>query len=335
MMSSSPDPNTPEASHAPDAPETSQSPEDPSSRAREASRPLIFGEALFDHFPDGSRVLGGAPFNVAWHLRGFKAHPLLVSAVGQDEAGEEILERMEEWGMDRQGVQRHPELPTGKVQAQLRDGDVRYRIQEHQAYDAIRKKALPTSPVLDRTDLLYHGTLALREATNRETLGHLRDTLPCPILLDVNLREPWWTREGVNRLLEEADWVKMNREEASLLSGRTIDEREDLLRAARDLQSRHGIRNLVVTLGEEGALGLDAREAVWQEAPEVRDAVDTVGAGDAFSAVMVLGIQQAWALADTLRRAAEFAAELCRFRGAIPDEPHLYSGHLRRWQDGV
>jgi len=63
-------------------------------------RPLIFGEVLFDHFPDGARVPGGAPFNVAWHLQGFKAHPLLISGVGADAAGDELLDRMARWGMD-------------------------------------------------------------------------------------------------------------------------------------------------------------------------------------------------------------------------------------------
>ena len=76
-------------------------------------RPILIGEVLFDCFPDGSRVLGGAPFNVAWHLQAFGLDPLLISRVGADQAGDEVLAAMESWGMDRTGVQRDEELPTG------------------------------------------------------------------------------------------------------------------------------------------------------------------------------------------------------------------------------
>lgn len=81
--------------------------------------PVIFAEALFDHVPDGSRVLGGAPFNVAWHLRGFKADPLLVTAVGEEREGEEILRCMADWGLNTSGVQIHSSRTMG-----LDDDDV-------------------------------------------------------------------------------------------------------------------------------------------------------------------------------------------------------------------
>mgnify|MGYP006277524771 CR=1 FL=1 len=294
-------------------------------------RPLIFGEALFDHFPDGSRVLGGAPFNVAWHLRGLGGDPLLVTAVGRDEEGREILARMEEWGMDTSGVQVHPRRPTGRVEARTRDGEVTYEIEGGQAYDAVTQSGLPPSEVLRDVDLLYHGTLALREETSRKTLEHLRETLLRPVLLDVNLRDPWWSPEEVHSMLARAEWVKMNREEASLLGTVDVEKRDDLLEAGRSLQNHWEIRHLVVTLGSRGALGLDAREAVWEEAPEVTEMVDTVGAGDAFSTVLALGIHGGWGLSTILRRATEFAADLCRIQGAVPDDPALYETHLERW----
>ena len=78
-------------------------------------QPLIFGEVLFDRFPDGSEVLGGAPFNVAWHLQGFGLRPRLISRIGEDRAGRRVVEAMDRWGLDTAGVQRDLRRPTGAV----------------------------------------------------------------------------------------------------------------------------------------------------------------------------------------------------------------------------
>jgi len=299
----------------------------------EVFRPLIFGEALFDHFPDGSKVLGGAPFNVAWHLRGFKADPVTVTAVGKDSDGAEILRRMGAWGMDTSGVQVHPSRPTGQVTARMVDGEPRYEIEPGQAYDAIAVEGLPPPPVLSGVRLLYHGSLGVRETTSRRALRFLRETLNVPILMDVNLRDPWWDRDGIFALLEGTDWVKVSREEAGILSNRAVKDDDDLMAAARDLRSRCGIGTLVVTMGSDGAVAFRDGEVHRAEAPPVEDVVDPVGAGDAFSAVLAMGIHGAWPLEDALHRAVAFSAELLRFQGATAESPRLYARHLRRWSD--
>ena len=97
-------------------------------------RPVIFGEVLFDHFADGSRILGGAPFNVAWHLRGFNSNPLVISAVGDDAEGREILERMTSWDLMTHGVQVDRKHPTGRVTATVVDGENRFEIAPGQAW---------------------------------------------------------------------------------------------------------------------------------------------------------------------------------------------------------
>jgi fructokinase len=294
-------------------------------------RPLIFGEALHDHFPDGSKVLGGAPFNVAWHLQGFKAGPLMVTAVGEDSDGEEILERMAGWGMSTSGVQIHPTRPTGRVTARMEDGEPRYEIEARQAYDAISRESLPPPRELERVQMLYHGSLGIREERSRETLDHLRRTLQVPALLDVNLRDPWWNREVLVSRTRGADCVKVNREEAEILAGLPARGEAELLATARSLHSDLEIGTLVVTLGADGALAVRSDEVHRQEAPPLAEVVDPVGAGDAFSAVLALGMHERWAVETILRRATEFAAELCRVRGAILEDPDVYARHLRRW----
>ncbi|MBT8395422.1 MAG: carbohydrate kinase [Gemmatimonadetes bacterium] len=294
-------------------------------------RPLVFGEALFDHFPDGSRVLGGAPFNVAWHLRGFKTDPLMVSGVGEDPEGKEILDRMASWGMARSGIQVHPTRPTGKVTAHLDGDQPSYDIEPEQAYDAVGIDGLPPEADLRRTALLYHGSLGLREATAARTLIHLKKQLGTPVFVDVNLRDPWWSPQGTHNQIRGADWVKVNLEEASRLAGLPTDTEAALLETAGFLKQELDIKNLVVTMGEDGAWAFTEDGVTRQRAVVVADIVDTVGAGDGFSSVLALGIHGRWPVSLTLRRASEFAGELCRIRGAIPDDSDLYLRYLRRW----
>jgi fructokinase len=294
-------------------------------------RPLIFGEALFDYFPDGSRVLGGAPFNVAWHLRGFKADPLMITAVGGDQDGAEILEKMESWGMDRSGVQLHPTRPTGRVTAHLDGGQPRYDIEPRQAYDAVSREGLPPRQRFERASLLYHGSLGLREATSRATLEYLKEMMGVPVLVDVNLRYPWWDPQETPERIRGAEWVKMNHEEVGFLAGRPVDTPERLAGAGEELMAGLAVQNLIVTRGANGALAFTNGGVTRQAAPVVEDIVDTVGAGDAFSAVLALGIHGNWPIGLTLQRATEFAGALCRIRGAIPNGSELYRFHLQRW----
>ena len=131
--------------------------------------PCFFGEILFDVFPDGHEVLGGAPFNVAWHLQGFGLAPLLISRVGADVAGERIRAAMAAWGMRLDGLQTDPEHPTGRVTVSLRDGEPSFEIVTDSAWDFIAADELP-----DLTPaLVYHGSLALRHPVSAAALEAL------------------------------------------------------------------------------------------------------------------------------------------------------------------
>ena len=131
--------------------------------------PCFFGEILIDVFPDGREVLGGAPFNVAWHLQGFGLAPLLISRVGADAAGERIRAAMAAWGMRLDGLQTDPEHPTGRVTVSLRDGEPSFDIVTDSAWDFISADELPDLiPAL-----VYHGSLALRHRVSAATLEAL------------------------------------------------------------------------------------------------------------------------------------------------------------------
>jgi sucrose-phosphate synthase len=295
-------------------------------------RPVIFGEVLFDHFPDGSRVLGGAPFNVAWHLRGFNSNPLVISAVGDDAEGREVLERMTSWDLMTHGVQSDPTHPTGRVTATVVDGENHFEIAPGQAWDCIQAGPALRTASEEPAGLLYHGTLALRSGQSWSTLQRLREETQAPSFIDINLRAPWWTKDKVEWCLSTADWLKLNEAELAMLTSAPIESFEKCRDAALGLARDHDIEGVIVTRGARGALSIVGGKQVFESAAApVKSLVDTVGAGDAFSAVVCLGLLQEWDHQTTLDRAAAFAADLCGIRGATTTDFGLYERHLGEW----
>jgi fructokinase len=288
-------------------------------------RPIMFGEVLFDLFPDGSVVLGGAPFNVAWHLQAFGLNPLLISRVGSDALGRQIRAAMNEWGMDCSGLQLDSAHKTGIVDITFTAGEPNFDIANNRAFDFIDRYALP--PL--RTDgPLYHGTLALRNPVSRDTLVELRQHSEGCSFVDVNLRPPWWNRELVLEQLAGACTIKLNHAELEkLMPGPTgLEARATTL--LRDM----GAQQLVVTSGKEGARLYGADGSMCQVAPEPASSlVDTVGAGDAFSAILLLGQISGWDLEDSMERAQGFASAIVGMRGAIVRNMGFYRQFIDRW----
>ncbi|WP_216918616.1 carbohydrate kinase [Synechococcus sp. CCAP 1479/9] len=293
----------------------------------------IFGEVLFDCFPDATEVLGGAPFNVAWHLRGFGLSPRLVSRVGGDARGERIRSAMGRWGLDASALQTDPCHPTGRVSVTLVDGEPRYAILSGSAYDFIDP---PEPAMVPAAGLLYHGTLALRHQPSASALTSLKSRHRGPIVLDVNLRRPWWSIETVLPLVDAADHVKLNAAELALLTpdGPPEDDRDALAASMHRFAERHRLETLVVTRGALGALHWRGGVIVSVAAAAAGPVVDTVGAGDGFAAVLLLGLSQGWPWAETVARAGDFAAALVSQRGATIDDPSLYAQFLASWGVG-
>ncbi len=291
--------------------------------------PLIFGEVLFDHFPGGETVLGGAPFNVGWHLQAFGADPLMITRIGADDQGARVAAAMRAWGMDDTGVQIDTARATGRVDVAMSGGEPSYTIRTDAAFDAISAAALP--PITGAA-LLYHGTLALRENTCRQALETLRQFCGAPVFLDVNLRAPWWTREQTLDLIAHARWVKLNIDELDALAE---GEGDAVSRAHRWIDS-FGLGLVIVTQGAEGAFAVEPSGRVTRPAPpRPGTVVDPVGAGDAFSATVITGLLNGWDLETTLDRAQAFACAVVGRRGAISADPRHYREFIRAWDLGV
>ncbi|MCL7487417.1 MAG: carbohydrate kinase [Desulfobulbaceae bacterium] len=287
--------------------------------------PLIFGEVLFDCFPDGREVLGGAPFNVAWNLQAFGQNPLFISRVGDDPQGLQIRKTMKSWSMNTDFVQYDPSRPTGRVEITLTNGEPRFAILPDQAYDHIS----PVFPQLkEKPVFLYHGSLALRDDGSRAALATLKRTCPCPIFLDVNLRQPWWNREHVLAMIEDAAWVKMNEDECYAL----FPEQDDSHSCGAMILDRFGPEGVFITMGSRGAAAFTPDSPPLSVAPDTATkVVDTVGAGDAFSSVLLLGIMLEWPLQLTLDRAQQFASGVVGQRGATSLDREFYQKFLHRW----
>jgi fructokinase len=291
-----------------------------------AARPLVFGELLFDEFADGSTRLGGAPLNVAWHLRGFGLDPLLVTRIGEDALGGLALERMRSALLDTRAVQVDGSRPTGRATVLDADGEApQFELPSDQAYDHIDRDQLPHVP-RGRFEILYHGTLAARSEHSAAALQAVRE-LGLPTFVDVNLRPPWWERGTVESLIGGARWLKVNVQELEELEdhsrGRTLLDR------AQRVRERFGLEAVIVTAGVEGAFGVTREDAITAAVDRVVAATDTVGAGDAVSAVVILGIVRGWSLTATLRRAVEFASSV---PSGILDDQAQYQRFLTLWR---
>lgn len=295
---------------------------------------ILFGEALADIFPDGP-VMGGAPLNVSCHLQAFGLHPMLITRTGTDEFHRKLIRLMRNAGMTVAGIQSDPHYPTGQVL--IKPGENGYghqfEILENQAYDFIDPVTAATAASSIEPDLVYFGTLAQRSRLSGSALETIfRYTPQAPRLLDINLRKPWYTQDTVRYSLTRADHVKVNEDELielpGLLNLHTRAPHDTASRLIEEFQ----LHTLLVTCGAEGAWLLD-QSGNEAETPGIADitVIDTVGAGDGFSAVFILGMLLGWPETSTLERANRFAAALCGIRGAIPESSEFYSPFLKDW----
>lgn len=297
----------------------------------------LFGEVLADVFADRS-VLGGAPYNVARHLRAFGLQPLLITRTGNDSLRDTLLAEMEELGMDSSGVQCDPIHSTGRVEVHMQDHGHRFDILPDQAYDYIHAGVTHMLTMAARPEMVYFGTLAQRNMESRLALDtFLSDAktsadAKSPRFLDINLRAPWYDAHSVRRSLQRADIVKLNEDELQELASMLKLSGLQPASWGQQLMERFALRYLIVTAGDQGAWlrTADGMEIRCPAAP-VSEFVDTVGAGDGFAAVYIFGQLMQWPLPQTMQRASAFASALCGVRGAVPATPDLYCRLMESW----
>jgi fructokinase len=293
------------------------------------SPPLIvgIGEILWDLLPAG-RQLGGAPANFAYHANALGAHGAVVSRVGDDDLGREILQRLDALGVDRTHVSTDPDYPTGTVDVRLDPAGVpTYVIHEPVAWDFLPNDA-PLQGLASRAAAVCFGSLAQRSPASRQSIRQfLRATPPtCLRVFDINLRQQYYSREVLEDSLRACDVLKLNDAELPVVS-RVLHVPGEAFQGpavsvARALLDRYLLRLVAVTRGPNGSLLL-VRGGQTSDHPgsPVTNLADTVGAGDAFTAALVMGLLAHRDL-DAINAAANrLAAYVCTQPGATPPIP--------------
>lgn len=277
-------------------------------------RVICFGEALWDVLGSSERP-GGAPMNVAYHLHRLGLESILVSRLGEDQAGERLSGVLKGWGLDTTFCQQDSRYPTGRVIAEAdARGDIHYEILYPVAWDFIAWEARLEEAVAGAAALVF-GTLALRNEPSRRTLLSLLEKASYRVL-DVNLRPPHYQEAHVVEWLGKADLVKLNEDELLVLSGwlgpaaQTEAERIGLLQKAAPRAE------IILTRGARGASYFTAGRVFQVEAMPVKVA-DTIGSGDAFLAGFLARKGDASPSAQ-LSFAAWLAAFVTAHAGACP-----------------
>ncbi len=302
---------------------------------------VVFGEALVDDFLT-EQIVGGAPFNVARHLAAFLSPQLMITCIGNDKNGAVVHAEFERFAMSEAGLQIDKMEETGRVVVERTAKTHRYVILPGQAYDYINpEKALEALEQVN-AGIIYFGTLAQRSPRSRDTLHALLEASNATRFLDLNLREGQYDERCVFHSLHAADIAKVNEEELQVLfnwyCGIHPDTppmgSEEVRAACAALVQLFSLDALIVTLGHRGSVYFDAdgEVIVHRDNPAPPFVIDTVGAGDAFAAMFLLGKVRGWALDKTLARANEFAGAICTVPGAVPRDLGFYDKWEAKWR---
>lgn len=272
------------------------------------------GELLWDMLPDG-KELGGAPANFAYHANFFGANATIISALGNDESGEEIYGLLKKRNLEYSiNIVNYP---TGWVSVKLDKGIPNYVIHENVAWDFIALKDA-VIPVLQKADAICFGTLSQRSKVSFETIQEAIKLVSKTALkvLDINLRQSFYTKNIIDASLKCANVVKLNDEELVILSKMFhLPTGQD--EACRQLLNQLNLKLLALTKGSEGSVLYTPNEISSYPTPKVT-VVDTIGAGDSFTAAMVMGLLNEKPLKQIHNEAIEHAAKVCASKGATP-----------------
>lgn len=294
------------------------------------SQPIVvgMGEALWDVLPEGKK-LGGAPANFAYHVSQFGLESRVVSAVGQDKLGAEILDNFRQKQL--YGLIETVPYPTGTVQVELdAEGVPCYDIKEGVAWDNI-----PYTQALDglarQTHAVCFGSLAQRSIVSRQTIHRFLDAMPDATdtlkIFDINLRQSFYSKEILCDSFRRCNVLKINDEELVTVSRMFGYPGIDLQDKCWILLAKYNLKMLILTCGVNGSYVFTPGHVSFVETPKVQVA-DTVGAGDSFTAAFTSAILRGRSVAEAHRLAVETSAYVCTQQGAMPVLPKTLTERL-------
>ncbi len=286
------------------------------------------GEALWDMLPEGKK-LGGAPANFAYHVAQLGLDSIAVSALGDDELGDEISEALEDKNMDF--LMPRVDYPTGTVQVEIdTDGVPAYEINEGVAWDNIPFIPEMIEIALEARAVCW-GSLAQRDEASRGSILEFINATSedCLRIFDINLRQHFYDKEVISESLELCDVLKINDEELEVVGELFGFPELGTEQKCRKLMNEYGLKILVLTCGAKGSYVFSGEEMSFMETPKV-DVADTVGAGDSFTAAFCASILSGLSVKEAHRNAVDVSAYVCTCSGAMPPLPAEFSARLQR-----
>ena len=286
------------------------------------------GELLWDIFPTG-KELGGAPANFAYHASALGGEGLIVSCVGSDRLGDEMLEQLGNLSLDCKYVASDLEHPTGTSSVKVgAEGNPSFTIQENVAWDFI-PKSQQLMELSKGINAVTFGTLAQRSEVSRATIRAFIRKIPSSVLciFDINLRQAFYSREVIEWSLQACDVLKLNEEELQVLA-RLLSMEGDELQLLCEISGRFNLELIALTKGAGGSL-MYSQERIYTHEGYKTEVVDTVGSGDAFTAALALGMLSGSDLRAINDYANSVASFVCSKRGATPPLPD--DSKITRW----
>jgi fructokinase len=286
---------------------------------------VVIGEILFDVFSNYRR-LGGAPFNFAYHLKNFGFNVRFISRIGRDDAGREILHRLELARFDLNDLQVDDLHPTGSVDVRLdKFGAPRFDIIPDVAYDYIEFIPESHSGLIESARLIYFGTLVQRSEAGCKNIQAFmsRRSSETTNFYDINLRPGCYNDAIIEKSLLKTDILKLNTDELGKLKQMLLSKINDEA-FVHNLMATHSIRTVLLTKGGLGSELFTNQGRFSSKPAEAIKVVDSVGAGDAYAAMSAAGMLKNWQPQEILNQASLFASRICEIKGAIPDSASFY-----------
>lgn len=294
------------------------------------------GEALFDCLPTG-RKLGGAPANFAYHVSQFGFDSCAISAIGDDELGQEIIDTFDKVGLHY--CLPKVDFPTGTVQVTLNDkGIPQYEICLGVAWDNIPLTD-ELLAIAKEAKAVCFGSLAQRSATSRATINAMLEAMPADTLkvFDINLRQSWYSAEVIENSLKHSNILKINDEELDVVAPMLLNvevhpeqliatDKEKTLQVCRQLIEGYALDMVILTCGTNGSYVITKDEYSFVPTPKV-EVADTVGAGDSFTGSFIAKLLQGASIKDAHETAVKVSAFVCTQSGAMPVLPQEYTQH--------
>lgn len=279
------------------------------------------GEALWDVLPEGKKI-GGAPANFAYHVSQFGLPSRVVSAVGSDPLGREIVENFTSKGLNHL-IEEVP-YPTGTVQVEIDPAGVpQYDIKENVAWDNIPYTAR-LEALAGQTRAVCFGSLAQRNVVSRDTINRFLDAMPQTadsiVVFDVNLRQGFYTKDILCNSMKRCNILKINDEELVTVSRMFGYPGIDLQDKCWILLGKYNLRMLILTCGINGSYVFTPGNVSFQPTPKV-EVADTVGAGDSFTAAFIASLLKGKSVAEAHALAVRTSAFVCTRKGAMPELP--------------